>query len=127
MKKRGFTLVELLAVLVVLGLLAVIIIPTVSGMINNSREGAYKKQIHVLETAAEKWALENNSMLPDASSNEILAVDFNTLYTSGQITDYPIINPKTGESLEGCILITYNTQYKQYEYKYNNDVNKCND
>lgn len=125
MGKRGFTLVELLAVLVVLSLIALIIIPSVSGTVTKSRESAYEKQIQVVETASEKWGLEHLDKLPDINSNDIVAIDFNTLYTSGQLTDYPVFNPKTQQELEGCILISYSAQYSQYEYKYTSDQSKC--
>ena len=59
MKNKGFTLVELLAVLVILGMISLIIIPSVSGTLNASRKNSYQKQIKVLETAAEKWGVEN--------------------------------------------------------------------
>lgn len=124
--KRGFTLVELLAVLVVLGLLSLVVMPIVINYINSSSNSAYKKQIQVLESAAEKWGIENIDSLPDSTSGESLIIDFNTLYTAGQISSYPVIDPKTKKELEGCILVIYNNQYKQYEYKYTSDSSKCN-
>lgn len=60
-----------------------------------------------------------------SKKNDVLSVDFEQLYKSGQITEYPVINPKTKEELEGCILVTYNKKYKQYEYKYTSDNTKC--
>lgn len=126
MTKKGFTLVELLAVLVILGILALIIFPSVSDTLEASRKSAYEKQVKVLETAAEKWGTENIELLPDNFSGEVLAIDFNTLYISGQITEYPVIDPRTGEVLEGCILATYNNQYKQYEFNYSSVTTKCN-
>jgi len=125
MKKNAFTLVELLAVLIVLGLIAVIVVPSVTNTVKSSNENAYKKQIQVLETAAEKWGTENIDRLPAIDSDETLVIDFNTLYTSGQIATYPVNNPKTNSDLEGCIIVTYNNTYKQYEYKYNSDTTKC--
>lgn len=125
MKNKGFTLVELLAVLIVLSLILLIVIPSVSGTLKASRKSSYDKQIKVLETAAEKWGVENINLLPQSNSSDSLVLDFNTLYTSGQITKYPIINPITNKELEGCILITYNNQYQQYEYRYTQDINKC--
>lgn len=123
--KKGFTLVEILTVLAVIGIIALIIVPSVTGTLNASRQSAYKKQIAVLETATEKWGVENINLLPQSNSDEVLAVDFNTLYTAGQITNYPVINPVTNEELEGCILITYNSQYQQHEYNYTSDLEKC--
>ena len=74
MKKQGFTLVELLAVLTIVGLLALIIMPSVTKTLNNSREDAYKKQIHVLETAAESWSIDNINSLPAIDSSESLVI-----------------------------------------------------
>ena len=125
MKNTGFTLVELLAVLMVLGIISLIVIPSVSLTLNASHQKSYEKQIKVLETAAEKWGVENVHLLPSYDSYEILAVDFNTLYTSGQIANYPVINPLTNDVLDGCILITYNGKYQQYEYHYTDDITKC--
>ncbi|MBE6152513.1 MAG: prepilin-type N-terminal cleavage/methylation domain-containing protein [Firmicutes bacterium] len=123
MSKKGFTLIELLGVLVVLGALALIIIPSVTSTLNNSQEKAYQKLIHTLETAAEKWGIENIDMLPEPDSGEVLEIYFDMLYQSGQITEYPIINPKLNRDLDGCILATYNSQYQQYEYNYSETCN----
>ena len=60
MKKRGFTLVEILVVVAILGLLAAVGIPSFL----NSRRGAsvHIKEINVLsvEAAKEQWAIINN-------------------------------------------------------------------
>ncbi|MBE6138251.1 MAG: type II secretion system protein [Firmicutes bacterium] len=125
--KKGFTLVELLAVLSILGILAVIIIPSVATTIKNSRVAAYDKQLYVLATATEKWGTQHLNELPETTSNNIVAVDFETLYQAGEIASYPVQNPITGNDLEGCILISYNLQYKQYEYKYSDNLAVCDD
>ena len=109
----------------VLGIIAVIIIPQVASTLNNSRTVALEKQIHVLQTATEKWGNDHLYELPEIDSPEIVSVDFRTLYTDGEITSYPVENPKDGGNLTGCILINYNSQYKQYEYKYSADTYYC--
>ena len=123
--KRGFTLIELLAVLTVLGIIATIVVPQVADTLNNSRAAAFEKQLHVLTTATEKWGNEHIDELPETGSPEIVSVDFNTLYTAGEIASYPVENPKDGVELEGCILISYSSQYNQYEYKYSSDTEYC--
>lgn len=45
MKKKGFTLVELLAVIVVLAIVAVIAIPTVASVLNTARKGVFKSSV----------------------------------------------------------------------------------
>lgn len=41
MKKNGFTLVELIAVIIILGILMIVAIPSISTYIDNSRKSAY--------------------------------------------------------------------------------------
>ena len=45
MKKKGFTLVELLAVIIILSLVLVIAVPSVNKYIKQSKEKAYKVQM----------------------------------------------------------------------------------
>ena len=46
MKKKGFTLAELLGVMVILGIIALIITPVITDTVNQSEQKAYEKQIY---------------------------------------------------------------------------------
>ena len=59
--KRGFTLVEVLGVIVVIGLISFLIVPKVANTIFNSKEVAYKTQVETIENAARKYGIENDS------------------------------------------------------------------
>ena len=52
--KKGFTLIELICVIVLLGLIAMIAIPTINTAINNSKERAYNEQVTLIEHTARK-------------------------------------------------------------------------
>lgn len=123
--KRGFTLVELLAIIIVLGILAAIVTSSVTGIINKTREATYDEQIKALEGAAERWAESHDIMLPDIGSSDVMVINFDTLISSGELKKQQIINPKTNEDLEGCILVGYNQEYNRYEYTYNSDESRC--
>lgn len=125
MSKKGFTLVELLAVLIILILLIGIVVPTVGTSIKKAREGAYNKQISTIETAAKKWGAENDLKLPEIGSTSIITVDFQTLINAGHLKDEKIINPITQDALTGCIKVSYNNEYNQYEYKYIDNLSDC--
>ena len=53
-KKKGFTLVELLAVIVILAVILVIAVPQIIRTINASRMGAIESSAKILATNAEK-------------------------------------------------------------------------
>ena len=55
--KKGFTLVELLAVIVILGVLSLISIPMITNMIKDSRKGAFKASVQSVFRAYETYEL----------------------------------------------------------------------
>lgn len=67
MKKRGFTLVELLAVIILLAIISVIIVPTIMKSINDSKEEttiiSAKKYVNAVKLALTDRGIENNSTL----------------------------------------------------------------
>ena len=124
---KAFTLVELLAVIVILGIIAFLIFPNVSKTIEESREKAYARQISILEQAAQKYTKENIDKL--SSDKRCISID--TLISSGYIAakdkdngKYVVLNPKTDEPLSGGVQVKYDDTYNQYEYTYNSNCNK---
>ncbi|MFC4022541.1 competence type IV pilus major pilin ComGC [Oceanobacillus longus] len=51
-KEKGFTLVELLAVIVILGIILAIAVPSVSGLITKSENDAKQANVELIENAA---------------------------------------------------------------------------
>ncbi len=74
-KKKGFTLVELLAVIVVLAIILAIAIPSVLGVINNSKIGSMKSSARMLISAAKTELASNNELQPTTSWKLLLAAD----------------------------------------------------
>lgn len=116
MKIRGFTLVELLAVIVILGIIALIVSPTLIGVLNKSKQDIKEKQIATLENAASRWTLSNEECLYNHVGVFNLSLD--TLKQSGLITAKEIIDPTTDNTLEGCIAITWSDEVNQYLIEY---------
>ncbi len=96
MNKKGFTLIEILAAVTVLALLALITIPAVTKPIRDSKDDLYKTQLRSFKDSAKGWGADNMfSLLP--SSGECIIVTLDTLVNDG-LVEPNIKNPKTGEN-----------------------------
>ncbi len=67
--QRGFTLVELLAVMAIIGVLAAIVIPTVSGTRDAGQDAQAKQDISTIENAANE-RFSNGQNLAQVLSTE---------------------------------------------------------
>ncbi|MCL6598567.1 MAG: type II secretion system protein GspG [Alicyclobacillus macrosporangiidus] len=64
--ERGLTLIELLAVIVILGVIAGIATPVVVGSINNSKVNTTEQSMVVIAEALQRYAVDNNGTYPSA-------------------------------------------------------------
>lgn len=114
---KGFTLVELLAVIIILGLIAAIGIPVVIESIKNSETKLYEEQVTLLEKATEKWATEHTGEI-ERTADFSRCVEIEELNDGKYIAEKEVINPQTREKMNGCVNITYDEEYNQFLYKY---------
>ena len=64
MKTRGFTLIELMIVVMIIGLLAAIGIPNFVRLANNAKEASVKENSHTVQLAAEDFAVLAEGVYP---------------------------------------------------------------
>lgn len=117
--KKGFTLIEVLAVIVILGLLIAMVSPVVNNLLGDSEDALSDKQVDSIVKASKKYMVEHSELLPENSDST--AIYISDLIDNGVIDNDEVIDPKTKEEMNGCVVVNYNENFNQYEYNYRDD------
>lgn len=114
---KGFSLVELLAVIIILGIIAAITIPNINNSIEASRNSMYEEQIKEIENLANTWGINHADLLPSTGT---MYISLQTLKEAELLENKKISDPRTNEELTGCVAVTFDNAYNQYTYTYGN-------
>ena len=135
---KGFTLVELLAVIAIMGMLAVILVPTISGVIKSNKENSLSNLKNSIKSSARAYISDNRyeislggSCTNSTDKRNIIFID-NTSISDSKITvkllvdkgylksnSGNIMNPETNKPInkeESYIVVTYDCSSKDFEY-----------
>ncbi len=119
MKKNAFTLIELLAVIFILGIIAVIIIPTFTATLNRTRERLNDNQKKQIINAARNWGMENLTI--NENAQDVKYVTIETLQNSGFLEAKEITDLIERKTLTTDTVICIRYKNKQYEYTFEGD------
>ena len=117
--QKGFTLIELIAVLVILTIIMSIAIPSISASIERSKEKQRTAKIKIMESAAEIYIVDRKSLITSSSCY----VKIDELISSTLINADDKIDPTTNSDFGGCIL--YNKLEGTYSYQDTCGTNYC--
>ena len=113
MNKKGFTLVELLAVIVILALIAIIAFPNVTKLIKGAKKDTNTVQFSVIKETLKDYIAEHAATLNDGDQ-----VCISDLKADGLLENKKITNPETKAEYKGCFTLTWDTNYNQFTYEY---------
>ena len=119
--RKGFTLVELLATITILGLIALLVVPTVTGTLNSFREDAKENQKDSIVAAAKLWAtdhrLELERGINQAGNYCVTVGELKNGYLEEELKD-----PDTEEEISESVGVQIIKNGKNYVYQY---VDSC--
>lgn len=112
-QERGFTIVELLVVIVVIGVLAAVVIVAYNGVTNSAKNSAYKSDAQNLAKIAEVVNAQGSIGYPYGADSPALRSAFNATSTS-QIPGGITVNLQTGVPTNATALTAAEGNPKAY-------------
>lgn len=119
MKKNGFTLIEILGVLILLGIISLITIPVFQSSLKASKQKLYDEQILEVKSGLKNWAYANIFLLPE--SKDTVTLSLGQLKQSGHAS-YEIKNPKNDKCFSNESLLTITKRNNGYIYNVQNMI-----
>ena len=100
--RKGFTLVEILIVVIILGILAAIVIPQFTNASQNARVSSLQSQLQTMRSQIELYKLQHGDTLPNIETNwdalTQTSVYGNPSTTFGPYLQSEEVNPLNGNS-----------------------------
>jgi len=111
MNKKGFTLVELLAVVVILALLALLTSTAVTKLVKDAKKDLSETQMTLIKSAADTWIADNLNSLPSSGTCGYLTLEDLKYYG---LLDNTILDPKNSEEISNDLKIKITTTTSAY-------------
>ena len=102
MKKNGFTLIELIAVIVILLIILTLSVPSLIGAIKSNKEKSLEKINELIILAAKNYVVDYGLEIPRKISQNELCKSY---------LDCPIVNPVTDEEMTFSVIVDENKNY----------------
>ncbi|MBE6144391.1 MAG: DUF5011 domain-containing protein [Firmicutes bacterium] len=113
MKRKGFTLIETLGVILLLGIIASIVFVVVDKTIDNSKEKLYEEQLNQIKGSLKDLAYANIFLMPD--NEEYISITLGQLKQMGY-ANKEIKNPKNDMCFSNDTILTITKENTGYKY-----------
>lgn len=113
--KKGFTLIEMIAVIVLLGVLGLLAVTNVDKILKDNKQKAHDTQIENIIDGAKLWASNNVWDLPSADG-EFVILSLSQLKDAGYVKS-DIKDPLTNEEFNNDLQVKITVKNNNYSYE----------
>ena len=127
LNNKGFTLVEVLLVVAILSVLALIMVPTVGGLIEQNNIDNFNNLKNSIISAAKMHVSENRYSLGISchDGNPTFNVTLRELVDEGSLSEN-VIDPRDKENIDldnNYVMVTYDCDIKEFSYEIDGNLN----
>lgn len=110
--KKGFTLIEMLAVITIIGIIGTIAFITVDKSIKDSKNKLYDAQVQSIYDGAEAWVYDN---INTVNNKEFYCIKLSELQDKGYV-EKDLINPKDDVKFDPNLFVKITDTIYGYDY-----------
>ncbi|MDQ0150636.1 type II secretion system protein [Eubacterium multiforme] len=103
-KKKGFTLIELVAVVAIMGILATIFVPKITGYMNEAKKTRVMDQARKVVMAVDTYEMKQNKAFSGSKVSDVISNNITKEYLGGEGTtlDNTLPNLKGDMEVSQC-------------------------
>ncbi len=115
-KKNGFTLIEMLAVVTILGIISLLAFPYANNLLKKSKDNEYNRFLDDIYLATEAYLVDNSDNYAALTKED--GVEYVSLekVVKGGYLKSTTVNPKTGEKIDLNKSVKVTNKNKKYNY-----------
>ena len=112
-KKKGFTLIELVAVVAIMGILATIFVPKITGYMNEAKKTRVMDQARKVVMAVDTYEMKQNKAFSGSKVSDVISNNITKEYLggSGITLENTLPNLKADMNISDCRNIIESNKY----------------